>query len=180
MCLWQNLYITLVAASAVPKRFKGYHPLVPGESSSLNRTARPLVVSIFTTRAIATRCNILMDHLNLLRKRKTSLRCCYLALLCPSSIAHAHTWLAPAFVREVRSLAHGMAGPTMWRAQPPVSSLQDGSQDRSQQLRLRKRCQHHHGIWHVLITLITRWQVEPTLDLFPACHLPSASSESKT
>jgi hypothetical protein len=89
-------------------------------------------------------------------------------------ITHAHTWLAPAFVEEVRSVAHGMAGPTI------VSSLQDGSQDRSHSLRLRKRRQHHRGIWHVLTTLVTRWYVEPTLDLFSASHSPSASSENKT
>jgi hypothetical protein len=95
-------------------------------------------------------------------------------------ITHTHTWLAPAFVREVRSLAHGMAGPTTWRARPPVSSLRDGSQDRSHLLRLRKRRQHHRGIWHVLTTLVTRWYVEPTLDLFLTSHSPSASSENKT
>jgi hypothetical protein len=30
-CLWQNLYITRVAAFAVAKRFLEYHPLVPGQ-----------------------------------------------------------------------------------------------------------------------------------------------------
>jgi hypothetical protein len=59
-------------------------------------------------------------------------------------------------------------------------SLQDGSQDRSHSLRLRKRRQDHRGIWHVLTTLVTRWYVEPTLDLFSTSHSPSASSENKT